>query len=242
MVHSREGEDMGSKSRWKRWNRRRVLLKYLVVALGLGFAVVLWSISGAGFGSDADLLEEAKPEGLDVTLHETEIGFRVSRKYCSVRALRCGSPGNPLVLLLHGARYTSETWKKIGTYPELCSKGFAAVGIDLPGYGGTVDDCGADKAAFMNALISNLAYSSSSKITIVSPSMSGAFTAAALTQPRLVQHISSIVWVAPVGIKSLDVYPPSIQALIIYGRKDPIGSGSKEKLMNFPTHTVTVLE
>lgn len=39
----------------------------------------------------------------------------------------------PVIVLLHGARFTSETWEKLGTLQFLASKRFKAVAIDLPG-------------------------------------------------------------------------------------------------------------
>lgn len=231
---------------------RELARRYILVIVALCLTYFVFIRGGAPDHSpeqlqkeaEADAEVEAEAEESDVTLHETTLSVSLSAlgwSTCDVRALRCGKVGNPLVLLLHGARFTKETWKKIGTYPELCSKGFAAVGIDLPGYGETFE-CTADKAAFMNALLKTLAVSSNEKISIVSPSMSGAYTVAAVNEPSVAQRISSIVWVAPSATKSLEAYPSSIQTMIMYGSKDPIGSASVDRLSKFPQHIVTVLE
>src|SRR5262249_10261378 len=42
--------------------------------------------------------------------------------------------GRP-VILLHGARFQAETWKRIGTIKALAQAGYKVIAVDLPGYG-----------------------------------------------------------------------------------------------------------
>jgi pimeloyl-ACP methyl ester carboxylesterase len=49
--------------------------------------------------------------------------------------VRCWHPSAdaPIVLFLHGAKYTSENWVNLGTLSLLNSKGYRTIAVDLPG-------------------------------------------------------------------------------------------------------------
>ena len=49
--------------------------------------------------------------------------------------LTAGDRSAPVVLLLHGARFSSQTWRELGTLELLARKGYRAMALDLPGYG-----------------------------------------------------------------------------------------------------------
>ena len=67
---------------------------------------------------------------------ETTTEFRSgSLKYIATSSTSSSSDGvGPVsVLLLHGARFTSSTWKELGTLDALADAGFASVAVDIPG-------------------------------------------------------------------------------------------------------------
>ena len=49
--------------------------------------------------------------------------------------LEAGEPGRTTMLLLHGARFSSDTWRKLGTIDKLTDAGYYVVALDLPGFG-----------------------------------------------------------------------------------------------------------
>ena len=73
---------------------------------------------------------------VDVMAAQTPIGIRdVTVAGTALHYLEAGPSGAMTVLLLHGARFTSETWREIGTIAELADAGHHVVAFDLPGYG-----------------------------------------------------------------------------------------------------------
>src|SRR3954469_2583588 len=99
--------------------------------------------------------------------------------------------GRPIVLL-HGASFHSETWRKIGTMKALADAGFRVYAVDLPGLGKS----GASKVpprTWLGKLIDVLEVE---KPVIVSPSMSGQFALPfAIEEPA---RVGGFVAVAPV--------------------------------------------
>lgn len=111
-----------------------------------------------------------------------------------VHLLEVNETGAPTFLLLHGARFTAETWRELGTLDELARAGCRAIAVDLPGYGESPAGSGAVEA-FLPALFTALELD---RPILVSPSMSGAFSLPlAAEHPEL---LSAFVAVAPVGI------------------------------------------
>jgi abhydrolase domain-containing protein 14 len=140
-----------------------------------------------------------------------------------------------VVLLLHGAAFTSQTWvSEVPTIASLAAMGHKVVAVDLPGFGKTkagVSDKGLYLDQVFNALIPN------AKPMVVSPSMSGSFIVPFLKDNS--NKISGWVPVAPAGLSSGQEFFPTLNVptMIVYGELDPSGKKSGDVLSLIPTST-----
>uniref|UniRef100_A0A8C6SXC3 Putative protein-lysine deacylase ABHD14B n=1 Tax=Neogobius melanostomus TaxID=47308 RepID=A0A8C6SXC3_9GOBI len=177
----------------------------------------------------------------------------------SVQVEGCGSPlffrqsepvsGEPKlsVLLLHGIRFSSENWLKIGTLEVLAKAGCRCVAIDLPGLGQS-------KAAESPAPVGQLAPGQFLRdvcesldlapVVIISPSLSGMYSL-----PFLMQHPSMIrayIPVAPICTEkfSAEQYQSvQVPSLIVYGDQDSqLGEVSLNNLKNLTNHRIIVMK
>ncbi len=132
--------------------------------------------------------------------------------------LESGDPSGLPVLLLHGARYTSETWKSLKTLDVLAGAGFHAFALDLPGYGRSeVSPLGPEE--FLGEAIAALRLDSA---VIVSPSMSGQFSFPLLI--RSPEKVAGFVPVAPAGSERYLrlLKKVKVPTLVVWGEKDEI--------------------
>lgn len=135
-----------------------------------------------------------------------------------VHALAAGpADARPVVLLLHGARFTSETWRELGTLDVLARAGRRAVALDLPGYGATpASDVPREEwlARAVEAL-------GAPPVVVVSPSMSGAFAFPYLRAEG--GAVAGFVGVAPAAIPpSADLAALRMPTLVVWGAEDAV--------------------
>ena len=133
-----------------------------------------------------------------------------------LHTLEAGPSSEHAVLLLHGARFQAETWRKLGTLDLLAGSGRRVIALDLPGFGESPR--GAAKLDWPGAL----AALGLRKVVVLSPSMSGSYAF-----PLLLDHpdlLAGFVAVAPVGIDSVrDLATPSaVPALLLWGEDDKV--------------------
>jgi pimeloyl-ACP methyl ester carboxylesterase len=132
--------------------------------------------------------------------------------------LEAGEGSSGVVLLLHGARFNSETWRSLGTIDRLSEKGYRVLALDLPGYGRSeTSPIGAE--SFLEELLAAL---SIERAAIVSPSMSGQFSFPLLV--RSPDKVSAFVPVAPAGSDKYlrQLKRVRVPTLILWGEKDQI--------------------
>uniref|UniRef100_A0A671SHT4 Protein ABHD14B-like n=1 Tax=Sinocyclocheilus anshuiensis TaxID=1608454 RepID=A0A671SHT4_9TELE len=154
------------------------------------------------------------------------------------------------VLLLHGIRFSSESWLRIGTLESLAAAGYRAVYRFL-----AICLClGQSKAAPAPAPVGQLAPGvflrqvcealQTGPVVIISPSLSGMYSL-----PFLFQHseqVKAYIPVAPICTEKFTAEQySSVQtpALIVYGDQDTqLGEASLSNLKNLPNHKVVVMK
>jgi len=155
--------------------------------------------------------------------------------------------GAALVLLLHGAKFDSETWKKTGTLTLLNEQGYRAIAIDLPGFGKTpklpyVDDNARAELVLAAFKFAQQQETQPTPMVLVSPSMSGKWAMSFID--RHGTELSGWVALAPVGVPA---WPgPSAQVhrqvklLAMYGENDRMKEDSS-KLTKLFANSLSVI-
>ena len=145
------------------------------------------------------------------------------------------------LLLLHGASFTSQTWRDLGTMGLLAAMGHRVVAVDLPGFGKSPYS-EVDPGDYMDGLVSALGLTTP---LIVSPSMSGRFALAHLMKDASDVCASGWVAITPLGTPDhdKDVYQRcQIPTLVMYGEKDACrGKAMWTHLKNLPQSSLCCL-
>jgi len=125
--------------------------------------------------------------------------------------------GRPL-LLLHGAKFSSSTWKKLGSLEILAGAGYRVVAVDLPGFGES-PDWDVDPDTLLANLLPVLGLH---KPVVVAPSMSGR-----VAFPLILQfpaRVAGFVAIAPVdSLRYAKLLTGSaVPTLVVWGERDKV--------------------
>jgi abhydrolase domain-containing protein 14 len=187
-------------------------------------AVILLSVTPAI--GDAPAAEKATERTVDFQGH-------------TLYMLTAGPEKGRAVLLLHGGKFNSRTWTKIGTLGVLADAGYRALAIDLPGSGKS-PGWKPNQKTFLAELIGLLDIG---RPVVISPSRSGN-----LSFPLIFDHpetVSGYVPIAPAGVgsyaKKLTQNP--VPALIIWGERDQLipAKVATKLAVGFKTAEVVIL-
>ena len=149
-----------------------------------------------------------------ITLHNAAVAGS------TLRYLEAGPPGPTTVLLLHGARFTSETWRELGTIATLADAGHHVIAFDLPGYGNS-ERSRVPRNEYLNQTLGQLW--PASRFIIVSPSMSLGFSLPFVA--RRPDRVAGYVPVAPVGIDDhrAALERVNVPTLVVWGENESLG-------------------
>ena len=135
-----------------------------------------------------------------------------------IHYLEAGQAGDRSILFLHGASFSCQTWKQIGTLRLFAGQGYRAVAVDLPGYGNSENFSGSPQEFMLELLdLLNLSHP-----ILVSPSMSGNYSLPLVVERA--ELLRGFVPVAPVGIPRYREQLKAIELpiLAIWGSNDRI--------------------
>lgn len=133
-----------------------------------------------------------------------------------------------------GAKYSSETWDKLGTTTALAQGGYRIVCIDLPGFGrssGTTADTKPEPIEFLTAILKvfNL-----NKLILVAPSMSGRYAIPfIMAKPEMIIGFVPIAPIFPKGFTDENLKSCSFPMLVVYGSKDSDGIERSSILLKY---------
>lgn len=223
-----------------RWN----IIIVVLVAVSLGFLFFYSSIWKFWSDSPVKAIEESL-HAEDENEQQSYLSWDGNDKGIFYRQV---TPETPrfAVLLLHGARFSSKDWHKIGTLQALSSKGYTAIAVDLPEHGESQlvkapsEEDG--RIQFLANLINKLGLK---RPVVVSPSMSGSYAMPFVMNKDHSKEVRGFIPIAPGAVaqyKDDQLKKLDLPTLIVYGEKDNNFEQYVEKMKNIPDSEVFMMK
>ena len=133
-----------------------------------------------------------------------------------VHLLAAGPADGFPVVLLHGGRYSSETWRTTDTLVALAEAGYRALALDLPGFGAT-ETSKLGESTFLASLLPLLV---GEPAVIVAPSFGGTYAFPLVAaRPSMV---AGLVAIAPAGFadQKEKLKGSTVPVLFLWGAED----------------------
>jgi pimeloyl-ACP methyl ester carboxylesterase len=146
---------------------------------------------------------------------------------CSVHCLETKEAGGHDILLLHGAKFQAETWRKLGTLDRLHDAGYQPYAVDLPGFGKS-PACSVEHEAVLRRFIEE---ENLSQPVFVGPSMSGRVSLNfALEYP---EFLGGLILIGSVGVqeKRGQLERIRVPCLVLWGSDDKVSSLANGRLL-----------
>lgn len=147
----------------------------------------------------------------------------IHKKYrlngCHVYCLQDGNGNKKDVVLLHGAKFSSKTWQKLGTLDILAENGHRVYALDMPGFGSTLP---CETMTSVEVLDMFLAQKKIESPVIIGPSMGGATALEYYFSGGL--KPAGLVLVGAVGLQNWQdrIKEVDVPCLLVWGQHDKI--------------------
>ncbi len=163
--------------------------------------------------------ETAKPTAVQ--------NFTLTLQGSKLHLLAAGPEQGTTVLLLHGMRFSAQTWQELGTLELLAEQGYRALALDLPGFGQSEST----QIPASDLLASLIPLISDQPVVVVSPSMSGQYSF-----PLIIRRPSRVAGFVPIAPAAIEEHLSAlagvqVKTLIVWGENDEIVSPKKARTL-----------
>lgn len=151
---------------------------------------------------------------------------------CTVHSLQTKNTQGQEILLLHGAKFQSSTWKKLTTLGRLGDAGYRPYAIDFPGFGKS-PRCSAAPETVLKEFIQQ---EKLCRPVLVGPSMSGKISLDFVL--KYPESVGGLILIGAVGVreKTEQLGAIRVPSLIVWGSADTVAPLDSGRLLGQKIH------